>query len=264
MHIRGRLAAATVVFAGVTVVTLALAAPRHGKAPKPRPKPAATADAGGGDDPYDDKAGAAAGDAGAPTAASDGGAGPVPPPPGLVGADGGVKPSPLTPAPGEFAQPGVVDAGAVDFDKLIGDIAALRARAAAVGDTLFRSRLTIALRTDGDHARIAHLVVSLDDGAVYSAPPTFHAEDMTQIYAHALSAGRHAITVDIERRDDRNDAFRTTQRSRFIVEVPQDQALAVELRVGDDSDMGGDFPSDKSGSYDLRVRLKAEAHKVKR
>ena len=80
--------------------------------------------------------------------------------------------------------------------------------------------------------------------------------------SHALAPGRHAITVDVERKDDRNDAFRNSQRTRFTVEVPRDQELAVQIKIGDDSDMGKDFPGDKSGSYDLRVRAKAEARNV--
>jgi hypothetical protein len=204
-------------------------------------------------------------DGGGPTmAVSD--SGPVPPPPMLHGesGDGGVRPSPLNPAPNEFAQN--IDAGAptVDYDKLVGDIAALRARVAAVGDNLFHSRIAIQIRTDGDHGKIGRLVVSLDDGAIYTAQPNFKADDWQDIYSHALAPGRHAITVDVERKDDRSDGFRNSQRSRFTVEVPRDLELGVQIKIGDDSDMGKDFPSDKSGSYDLRVRVKAEARQVKK
>jgi hypothetical protein len=146
----------------------------------------------------------------------------------------------------------------------MGDISALRARAAAVGDTLFHSRIAINLEVDGDHGKVARLVVSLDDGAVYTKPPEARLGDSTAIYAHALSPGRHALTVDVERRDDRNDAFRTSQRSRFVVEVPRDQELGVELIVEDDSNMGKNFPSDQSGRYDLHVRMKANAHAIKK
>ena len=260
--VRSRIRLALATLSVVTVSALAYAQ-HHGRHPghPPPPKP----DAGASDNPYGDQGTTETGDAGAaaPTAASDAG-GVVPAPPMLHGemGDAGVRPSPLNPAPNEFAQP--IDAGAptVDYDKLIGDIASLRARVAAVGDTLFHSRIAIQVRTDGDHGRIGHLVVSLDDGAVYTAPPGFKADDWQDVYAHALAPGRHAITVDVERKDDRNDAFRNSQRSRFTVEVPNDQELAVQIKIGDDSDMGKDFPSDKSGSYDLRVRVKAEARNV--
>jgi hypothetical protein len=254
----------------VTAAMLVIVALAFGKPTQPKPKPTATADAGvttttdasvASTDPQQATGtGVDGGTVAQPMMASDGG-GPVPPPSMLHGdfGDGGIRPSPLNPAPNEFAQG--IDAGAptVDYDKLVGDISALRARVAAVGDNLFHSRIAIQVRTDGDHGRIGRLVVSLDDGAIYTAPPNFKADDWQDIYSHALAPGRHAITVDVDRKDDRNDGFRNSQRSRFTVEVPRDQELAVQIKIGDDSNMGKDFPGDKEGNYDLRVRLKAEA-----
>jgi len=261
---RSRPIAIGIVAVAASLAAVALAQPRH----HPKPKPP-TKDAGATDNPYGgggEESAATSADAGAAaTTASDAG-GPVPAPPGMHGesGDGGVRPSPLTPAPNEFAQP--IDAGAptIDYDKLIADIASLRARVAAVGDTLFHSRIAISVRTDGDHGRIGHLVISLDDGAVFTAVPGFKADDWQDVYAHALAPGRHTLTVDVDRKDDRNDAFRNSQRTRFTVEVPNDQQLSVRVKIGDDSDMGKDFPGDRSGSYDLRVRVKAEAAPVKK
>jgi hypothetical protein len=67
------------------------------------------------------------------------------------------------------------------------------------------------------------------------------------------------VTVDIDRLDDRDESFKDSQHSRFVVDVPPDNKLTVTLRLGDDSDMGKSFPSDRSGKYDLRVRMKASA-----
>jgi hypothetical protein len=265
--LRTRLALALSIGASLALVGLAVAKPAPPKPPKG--KPDAAVETG----PYDDASatapptGAAASDAGTVTAMPvvvDGG--PIAAPLGVATGDGGVKSSPLTPAPNEFptANP-LADAGVtVDYDKIMGDIAALRARAAAVGDTLFHSRIAISLETDGSHAKIGRLVVSLDDGPVYTAKPDFRADDMSPIYAHALAPGRHALSIDIDRKDDRNDGFKSSQRSRFIVDVPRDQELSVELQVDDDSSMGKDFPSDQSGRYDLRVRMKAKARAIKK
>jgi hypothetical protein len=181
--------------------------------------------------------------------------------------DGGVRPSPLNPTaeemPGAAASTSPTVA-AVDYDKLLGDIAALRARVADVGDALFVSRVVLSLQTDGDHATIGRLTVALDDGIVFTAPPSFRAEDPQPVYEHAVAPGHHAVTVEVDRKDDRDDTFRDTQKSRFIVDVPKDSRLAVTLRVGDDSDMGAKFPGDHRGRYDLRVRMKASATAVKR
>ena len=243
-------------------VTLAVAQPRSqpsGREPRVPAAPKAAADAGAADNPYavpTASASASASAAAAPTAS----VGLAPPPPSPLG-DGGVKASPLTPEANEFPDGGSPPQS-VDYDKLLGDIAALRARVASVSDNLFKSRLAISMETDGDHGKIAHLTVLLDDGIVYTAPANFNAGDPVAVYDHAVAPGRHAVTVDVERRDDSQDAFRTSQRTRFTVDVPNEQRLTLDVRIGDDSSMGGDFPSDKSGKYDLRVRAKAEATPV--
>jgi hypothetical protein len=268
---RHKLAAIGSILIATLLVTAAVAQSRR---PTAKPKPKASAD-GGSDNPSTEAdLGPTLGGSNpapgsqAPAGAStlDASSGPVPPPPSRADiGDGGVKPSPLNPAANEMpSPPASATAVPVDYDKLIGDIAALRARVAAVGDALFVSRIAIAIQTDGDHGKIARLTVSLDDGAVYAAPLGFRAEDPTTVYEHAVAPGKHAVTVDVDRRDDRDETFKNTQRSRFIVDVPKDDRLTVTLRVGDDSSMGADFPGDKSGKYDVRVRVKASALSVKR
>jgi len=166
--------------------------------------------------------------------------------------------SPLNPAPNEFSEAGA-PVVSIDYERLLADIASLRARVAAVSDTLFHSHISLALQTSGDHSRIAALNVLLDDGIVWSSPASFHADDATTIYDHAVAPGHHAVTVDIERRDDRNDTFRCSQRSRFIVDVPADQSLSVQVKLSDESDMGGEFPGSKKGQYELLVSARAKA-----
>jgi hypothetical protein len=268
-----RLVATGALAAVLVFATIALAQPR-GRGARPGAKPAGSAS---GDNPYDTSgpaatawpAGAARGAATGPAAVPSGAAaapattsttGPVPAPPEV--ADGG-KLSPLNPAANEFSDAGP-PANAVDYDRLLADIGSLRARVAAVSDTLFHSRIAVAVLTSGDHGRIASLSVSLDDGVVWTSPSAFRADDATTVYDHAVAPGHHAVTVDVERRDDRNDTFRSSQRSRFVVDVPADQRLAVEVKLWDDSSMGSDFPSDKKGSYELKVRMNARAQALGR
>jgi hypothetical protein len=255
-----------VVFGAICAVTalvsVALAQPKGRPAPKPKPKTTADAEAPSSDDSVPIPGSQA------PVGASTLDGGPVPPPlvrPDL--GDGGVKLSPLNPAAPEMpplTPPAPSASAAVDYDKLVGDIAALRARVAAVGDSLFVARIALAVETDGNHAKIGRMVVSLDDGVVYTAPASFRADDPQTIYDHAVAPGRHAVSVDVDRRDDRDETFKDAQHARFIVDVPADNKLSVTLRLGDDSNMGGNFASDRSGKYDVRVRIKASASPVKR
>lgn len=240
---------------------VALAQPRKSPAKPVKPAPAAKPDAQAPEEP----ASSVATDAGKPSATSTPvSEPPAPPPPSSESSDGG-RSSPLNPQPQELPSYGSAAAdagGSVDYDRLLADIAALRARVAAVADNLYQSRISVALQLDNEHAKVGKLTVSLDDGVVFTAPPTFAAAEMTAVYDHAVAPGRHAITVDVDRKDARDEAFRTAQRSRFTVDVPRDHKVDVQVKVIDDSSMGADFPSDRSGKYDLRLRVKAVAKRA--
>jgi hypothetical protein len=250
----------------LVTVSLAIAQsrpPRGKGAAKPKPAPSAAPSASA-DNPYEGtpapSASAVASAAPATSAAPS--AEPPPPPPSDT-LYGGGKLSPLNPEANEFSDAGVT-APSLDYDRLLADIGSLRARVAAVSDTLFHSRIAVAIEARGDHARTANLTVSLDDGVVWTSPAAFRADDPTVVYDHAVAPGHHAVGIDVERRDDRNDTFRSSQRSRFVVDVPADQKLTVQLELKDDSNMGGDFPADKKGRYDLRVRALARAEPIAR
>jgi hypothetical protein len=250
----------------LVTVSLAIAQsrpPRGKGAAKPKPAPSAAPSASA-DNPYEGtpapSASAVASAAPATSAAPS--AEPPPPPPSDT-LDGGGKLSPLNPEANEFSDAGVT-APSLDYDRLLADIGSLRARVAAVSDTLFHSRIAVAIEARGDHARTANLTVSLDDGVVWTSPAAFRADDPAVVYDHAVAPGHHAVGIDVERRDDRNDTFRSSQRSRFVVDVPADQKLTVQLELKDDSNMGGDFPADKKGRYDLRVRALARAEPIAR
>jgi hypothetical protein len=172
--------------------------------------------------------------------------------------DGGARLSPLTPTEAEMppSSPAVIPP---DYDRLISEIAVLRARIATVSDNLFRSRLAVSVQTDGDKQRILHLSVALDDGVVWEAPTGFTSDDPTPTYDHAVAPGRHTLTVSIERKDARDATFTTQQSSRVAIDIPKDQRLEVLVRLEEDSSMGGKFPGDHKGDYDLRIRVKAQA-----
>ena len=166
------------------------------------------------------------------------------------------KPSPLTPLPAEFPS-GAAKPPPFAYDKLLGDIAALRSRVAALTTTLFASKLRVVVETRGDDARLASFNVTLDDGVVFSAPDRFSAEDERVVYEHAVAPGHHVVGIEIERFDARNKVYRTWQSSRFSVLVPENKLVSTHLIVIDDSDMAEDFPDDADGEYDIRVKLRA-------
>jgi hypothetical protein len=253
------------VIACLAATSLVLGQGRKTIKPKPKPKPpAAAATKENRPEPPEEKP--KADEEPASGAETSGGAGdstpePAAPPPAKASyGDAGVRSSPLNPRPEEFPEGGTVSTPA-DLDKIMGDIATLRARVAAVGDALFKSRILVRIETRGSHAKIGKLSVSLDEGVVYTAPAGFFADDETTVYDHAVAPGRHVLGVDIDRRDDRGEIYRTGQNSRVTLEVPENQRLETTIRIDDDSDMGSDFPSSQKGSYDLRIRVRAKAKK---
>jgi len=259
--------ASTLAIVCLAVTSLVLAQGRK-TVVKPKPKPAkppaaapATRPEPAEEKPKVDEEAPAAAEAPVPGSANESAPDPTPGPGAkATGGDGGVRSSPLNPRPEEFPDGGPVSTPA-DLDKILGDIATLRARVAAIGDTLFKSRIVLKVETRGDHAKIGKLAVSLDEGVVYTAPAGFIADDETTIYDHAVAPGRHVLGVDIDRRDDRGETFRNGQHSRVTLEVPENQRLETIIRIDDDSDMGADFPSGQKGSYDLRIRVRAKAKK---
>ena len=220
------------------------------------PKEEAKPDAGRSPKPEPDKADkpVGAGDSAASsTGPDDLGAAP---PKGVAEQKPEQKPSPLTPKPAEFPS-GVAKPPPFEYDKLLGDIAALRSRVAALTTTLFASKLRVVVETKGDDARLASFNITLDDGVVFAAPERFSAEDERTVYEHAVAPGHHVVGVEIERYDARNKEYRTWQSSRFSVVIPESQVVDAHLKIIDDSDMADDFPSDQDGEYDLRVKLRA-------
>jgi hypothetical protein len=180
----------------------------------------------------------------------------APPPKGVAEQKPEQKPSPLTPKSEEFPS-GVAKPPPFEYDKLLGDIAALRSRVAALTTTLFASKLRVVVETKGDEARLASFNITLDDGVVFAAPERFSAEDERTVYEHAVAPGHHVVGVEIERYDARNKEYRTWQSSRFSVVIPESKLVDAHLKIIDDSDMADDFPSDADGEYDLRVKLRA-------
>ena len=169
--------------------------------------------------------------------------------------------SPLTPRPDEAPPVKASAKPAASYDELMAEIATLRARVSMVGNAVWKSKLKVTFRMRGSHARIAYAYLALDGARVWSAPKGFAAEDDTAIFDGGVAPGPHALTLEIERRDDRDETYRSIEKTTVTVSVPNGKTLDVESRLEDDSSMGGDFPSGESGKYDLSLKIRAKAGK---
>lgn len=162
--------------------------------------------------------------------------------------------SPLTPRPDELPDAKASAKPAASYDDLMAEIAALRARVSMVGNAVWKSRMSVTLRMRGSHAKLASARLSLDGAQVWTAPKGFAAEDDVAVFEGGVAPGPHALTLEIERRDDRDEAFRTIDKTTATVVVPNGKTLKVEARLDDDSSMAAG-----SGVYDLSLKLKAKA-----
>ena len=231
------------------VALVALAQPKKGTAAADKDKKAATKD------DKSDKSDTEPAPSSAPAWSGSDDLG-EPPPKNVQRPDERTKPSPLTPRADEFPDGGAAPPPA-EYDRLLGDIAALRSRVAALTTTLFKSKLRVIVETDGDDARISKFLVTLDDGVVYVAPDRFAAEDEKIVYEHAVAPGHHVLGVEIERVDNRNREYKTWQNTKMSIVVPESKVLESLVKVVDDSDMAVDFPGDQDGEYELNVKLRA-------
>ena len=166
-------------------------------------------------------------------------------------------PSPLTPRADEFPK----ERPALDtqaLDALLGEIATLRGRVAALTTTLFASKLVVVFDAEGDDSRFESLTITLDGGVIYSAPKKAVTDEPIVVYEHAVAPGYHTIGVETERYDVRSKDYKHWQQSKFSVLIPDKKKLRAHISLSDDSDIAEDFPEDEDGEYELGTRLRAQ------
>ncbi len=180
-------------------------------------------------------------------------AGPLKPAPAPVAyVDGGARVSPLTPAISEYPR-GDAGFSNAPTDVTLSEIALLRARVAKLSEGVFKSRIVVSVRADSS-ARLGKVSVSVDDNVLYTSSSTASFSDGTEVLKKAVAPGGHAITVESEWTDPNNERVRGVQKSRYLVEVGQDEEFSATFRLTGESSLG----KSSEGSFDLRSRLIAE------
>src|SRR5258708_11547012 len=197
----------------------------------------------------------------APSAASSGAVVVSVPSSSVAPAVGSTALSPLTPRPDEAppvkAEPSTMPSGS--YDDLMADIANLRARVGVIAKAVWKSHISVSLRATGSHAGIAAAKLFVDGAQVWTLPKALSFDDPKSIFDGGVAAGLHAVSLEVERRDDRDPTFRTIQRTTATVVVPQGKTVVIEARIDDDSDMGDEYTSDGEGEYDGLIRLNGRA-----
>jgi hypothetical protein len=174
------------------------------------------------------------------------------------------KPTATPPAPEINAPPPPGDSkpeSAIDVDSLRKEYLALRdqlfrsrARAAALGSSLYSTRIRIHL--DYKSARfytITRAVIRLDGGNVYEDTQGAIGIDSAPRFDGFLAPGRHQVTVRIEATGKDDQRFTTALESAFVVQAPAGKDVIVKCTALDDGDIAYQWKKSEEGSYKLRL-----------
>ncbi len=169
------------------------------------------------------------------------------------------------------AEPPPADADDVDLDALRKEYMRLRdllfrsrARAAAVGDALYSTRLVVHL--DYSTARfysVGRAAIRLDGASVYDDVQGQIAEDKAPRFEGFIAPGRHLITVRVEATGKDDDRFTSVIENTFTIQAPAGHDVTVKVKAADGGTIPYNWKKKKSGSYKLRLDATVKAKKRK-
>lgn len=149
-----------------------------------------------------------------------------------------------------------------ELQTILDELVQARARAAAIGQALFRTRLRILVQRRGDDVFLSRLVVKLDNGVVFRSEPSFRGDEGVRVFEGFATPGPHQVEFEIEQRARAGDAYRYTLRDSYRFEVLSDRITEITLVVDDDSEIAEDFADDESGEYDVRTRVRVDTFEL--
>ena len=145
-----------------------------------------------------------------------------------------------------------------DYVTLMDDLVQARMRVHALGNELFRTRLTVDLQDrTGDRQALARIVIHVDGAPVFQSDGAVEgAGDGREVFSGSLAPGPHVLTLEVEQRARDDDDYRYTLRESFRFMVVRERLNEVTLVLEDDSDMASSVPSGGEGRYEVRTRMR--------
>jgi hypothetical protein len=147
-----------------------------------------------------------------------------------------------------------------ELTTLMDDLVEARSRAAILGKTLFKTRLSVRLQNlAGPDPVLAKVVLALDGAPIYRGDAAaLGGDEARAVFEGFVAPGPHVLGVEVEQRARDDAAYGYTLHESYRVQAPREKKTELTLVLDDDSDMAGDFPDDGDGKYDVRVRLRAK------
>lgn len=170
-------------------------------------------------------------------------------------------------ARGEDPPPAAAEAEAVDLEALRKEYEELReqlftsrARAAAVGDALYSSRLRVHLKYgSGRFFAVKRATIRLDGANVFDDTAGVIAENDTARFEGFVAPGRHLVTIRLEAVSRDDERVATVTEDSFTIDAPAKKLLVLKARAADDGDLGWTWKRKGKGAYKLRLDVSVES-----
>lgn len=137
-----------------------------------------------------------------------------------------------------------------------------RARAAALGSSLYSTRIRLYLDyKSGRFYTITRAVIRLDGANVFDDNQGAIAADTAPRFDGFVAPGRHQVTVRIEATGKDDQRFTTALESSFVVQAPNGKDVIVKCTAEDDGDIAYQWKKSEEGSYKLRLDVAIDTKK---
>jgi len=168
-------------------------------------------------------------------------------------ADRAEEPTEANAEPADADEPDI-DALRKEYMRLRDKLFRSRARAAAVGDAMYTTKLTVLLRWDaGRFYSVSRATVRLDGSNVYDDVQGSIATDQAPRFEGFVAPGRHVISVRIEAEGKEDDRFASTIENTFTIQAPAGKAIVVDVTAKDSGDIPYKWEKKGKGSYKLHL-----------
>lgn len=129
-----------------------------------------------------------------------------------------------------------------------------RARAAAVGDSMYSSKIVVRLHYgSGRFYTVSRATIRLDGANIFDDIEGAVAADKAPRFEGFVAPGRHVVGVRIEAAGKDDDRFTSVIDNSFVVEAVAGKDLIVDITAADDGDLPYKWQRKQRGSYRLHL-----------
>jgi hypothetical protein len=134
-----------------------------------------------------------------------------------------------------------------------------RAKAAVLGEALFKTKLEVNFRYAAGRAwPLKKVSLRLDERPVYSGESA-NGDTAQKIFETVAAPGRHVLTARVEASGVGEDRVSYATEDSFGFEIADDKVTRVELTVDETGSGAGPFAKKKEGTFDVRIKANVKS-----